>query len=89
MASLRTHLKLSTSISSLGGSLSNSLLVFLIALPFFLNKFFIMALNQPQLNLAESEQRVLHAGRIPYESFKVRAFSPFRLQPPPSSLLLG
>lgn len=35
-----------------------------------------MALNRTNLNLAENEQRVLQAGRIPYESFKVSDWAP-------------
>lgn len=35
-----------------------------------------MALNRTNLNLAENEQRVLQAGRIPYESFKVSDWVP-------------
>lgn len=35
-----------------------------------------MALNQTSSNLAENEQKILNAGRIPYESFKVRDFPP-------------
>lgn len=42
-----------------------------------------MALNQTSSNLAENEQKILSAGRIPYESFKVRNF------PPPSPPLSG
>lgn len=35
-----------------------------------------MALNQTSSDLAENEQKILNAGRIPYESFKVRDFPP-------------
>lgn len=43
-----------------------------------------MALNRTNLNLAENEQRVLQAGRIPYESFKVSDWAP--PIPPPHHL---
>lgn len=41
-----------------------------------------MALNPTYSNLPENEQKILHAGRIPYEIFNVRDYpSPF---PPPA-----
>lgn len=35
-----------------------------------------MALNPTNSNLAKNEQKILHAGRIPYEIFRVRDFTP-------------
>lgn len=41
-----------------------------------------MALNPTNSNLAENEQKILHAGRIPYEIFRVRDY------PSPSPLVI-
>lgn len=52
-----------------------------------------MSLNPTNSNLAENEQKILHAGKLPYENFRVRDFPIPLLLPPylplqPSYLVL-
>lgn len=59
-------------------ALSDSFLSLVRPTFFQMNFFFTMALNPTYSNLAENERKILHAGRIPYEIFRVRHyFSPF------------
>lgn len=49
-----------------------------------------MGSSQAELNLAENERKILNAGRIPYESFKVSESNPLALLPHlPSISMLG
>lgn len=42
-----------------------------------------MGSSQAELNLAENERKILNAGRIPYESFKVSESNPLAPPSPP------